>query len=259
LKKGWTVPFVTGHKYKISWGNNGLDWDQMKVELSERWAETDKSIYFVHNFTDVRESMDVTVNSLPMDSPNFLNDTIGMVTNDYQLGNNVIFSDPEVREFHFIVNGKQPEKEKITDSRTMKVVAHRCKLGPDDPPEKCGGGGEPPVTCPEEIRKWSDPKSWSLEELAENREEVPLPQDGDNIVIQPSWNMEIDLDETPLLDKITINGCLHFKQGTDVHLRAKKIVVRGELFIGTEDKPYTNNGKITLEGDRNEPGIAIED
>jgi hypothetical protein len=29
LKIGWTVPFVTGHKYKISWGNNGLDWDQM--------------------------------------------------------------------------------------------------------------------------------------------------------------------------------------------------------------------------------------
>jgi hypothetical protein len=29
LKSGWTVPFVTGHKYKISWGNNGLDWDQM--------------------------------------------------------------------------------------------------------------------------------------------------------------------------------------------------------------------------------------
>lgn len=27
LKVGWTVPFVTGHKYKISWGNNGLDWD----------------------------------------------------------------------------------------------------------------------------------------------------------------------------------------------------------------------------------------
>jgi len=26
LKSGWTIPFVTGHKYKIHWGNNGLDW-----------------------------------------------------------------------------------------------------------------------------------------------------------------------------------------------------------------------------------------
>jgi hypothetical protein len=29
LKPGWTVPFVTGHKYRIGWGRNGLDWDAM--------------------------------------------------------------------------------------------------------------------------------------------------------------------------------------------------------------------------------------
>lgn len=77
MKSGWTVPFVTGHKYKISFGNNGLDWDQMSVVLSERWAETDKSVFFVNNFTMTRAKMDVKVNSMKVDSPNFLNDTIG--------------------------------------------------------------------------------------------------------------------------------------------------------------------------------------
>jgi len=24
--KSWSVPLVTGHKYKISWGNSGIDW-----------------------------------------------------------------------------------------------------------------------------------------------------------------------------------------------------------------------------------------
>jgi len=24
---GWAVPFVTGHKYKISWGFTGIDFD----------------------------------------------------------------------------------------------------------------------------------------------------------------------------------------------------------------------------------------
>ena len=24
---GWAVPFVTGHKYKINWGDTGLDWN----------------------------------------------------------------------------------------------------------------------------------------------------------------------------------------------------------------------------------------
>jgi hypothetical protein len=125
LKSGWTVPFVTGYKYKISWGNNGLDWDQMSVGLSERWAKDDKSIYFVHNFTDVRQAMDVTVNSLKKDSPNMLNDTI-QLQKDYQLGNNVLYNATEIREFHFIVNGKQPVEGEITDKRSMKFVAHRC-------------------------------------------------------------------------------------------------------------------------------------
>jgi hypothetical protein len=75
--------------------------------------------------------------------------------------------------------------------------------------------------------------------------------------------MELDLSETPIFDTIEVNGCLHFKQGAegeDIHLNAKKILVRGgEFYIGTKENPFTNNAKITLHGDRNEPTIAIED
>jgi hypothetical protein len=55
----------------------------MQVELSERWTDTDKSIYFVHNFTDVREAMDVSVNGLPIDSENYKNDTIALEEKDW--------------------------------------------------------------------------------------------------------------------------------------------------------------------------------
>lgn len=109
----------------------------MQVELSERWAESDHSIYFVHNFTDVRVEYDVTVNGLPKDNENFLNDTIDLPVN-YRLGNNVIYPNDEDREFHFIVNGKQPVEGEITDTRVMKFVAHRCKgedCFPDAAPE----------------------------------------------------------------------------------------------------------------------------
>jgi len=82
LKVGWTIPFVTGHKYKIHWGTVGLDWDQARITLSERWAESDKHVYFVHNFTDVRQKYDVKVNSMAIDSANFLNDTIKDKTAD---------------------------------------------------------------------------------------------------------------------------------------------------------------------------------
>jgi len=166
LKSGWTVPFVTGHKYKISWGNNGLDWEQMQVGLSERWAETDKSIYFVHNFTDVRHEYDVTVNGLKKDSANFKNDTIDLLKpSEWQLGNNVLYNMTEVREFHFVVNGKQPEKGKIATSRNMKFVGHRC-IG-----KNCFDEPAPEAECVSEIRSWSNPKDWDVEEDAKKRKE----------------------------------------------------------------------------------------
>ena len=55
--------------------------------------------------------------------------------------------------------------------------------------------------------------------------------------------MQLDLPETPIFDKIEINGLLKFKLDIDVHLRAKKILIRGgELAIGTKEEPYLKNG-----------------
>jgi hypothetical protein len=55
---------VTGHKYKIHWGQTGLDYDQMTIDASERWQETDKHLYFVHNFTQATAGMDVKLNNV---------------------------------------------------------------------------------------------------------------------------------------------------------------------------------------------------
>jgi hypothetical protein len=51
---GWAIPFVTGHKYKISFGMTGLDFEQLTMTRSENWKADDLSIYLVHNWTDVR-------------------------------------------------------------------------------------------------------------------------------------------------------------------------------------------------------------
>jgi len=53
----WALPYVTGKKYKIHW-QYGLDWTKMQMDLSPKWLPTDNSIYFVHNFSDVRASID---------------------------------------------------------------------------------------------------------------------------------------------------------------------------------------------------------
>jgi len=36
-RNAWTPPFVTGHKYKFSFGNTGVDFEKIDIELSERW------------------------------------------------------------------------------------------------------------------------------------------------------------------------------------------------------------------------------
>jgi hypothetical protein len=260
LKSGWTVPFVTGHKYKISWGNNGLDWDKMKVTLSERWTENDQSIYFVHNFTDVREAFDVKVNSMKIDDPPYLNDTI-LFPKDYQLGNNVIFPTNDVREFHFIVNGKQAVEGKFTETQKMEFTAHRCKPTAEEP-DKCNDATEPGQPCPEDLRYWSEPKDWDEEKDPELRKAQVQPMAGDSFKIPPGWNMILDLAETPIFDTIEVNGCLGFKNGKDgedITLKAKKILIRGELYIGSKEEPFKNNARIELYGGRNEPTIKIDD
>jgi hypothetical protein len=49
-----------------------------------------------------------------------------MFEKDYDTGHNILYNDTETREFHWLVTGKQPVAGKITDSRSLKFVAHRC-------------------------------------------------------------------------------------------------------------------------------------
>lgn len=57
--ENWAAPFVTGHKYKISWGWAN-DFEEIQIQVSDRWLETDKNIHFVTNFTDQRVAMNLT-------------------------------------------------------------------------------------------------------------------------------------------------------------------------------------------------------
>jgi len=57
--KNWAQPFVTGHKYKISWGVTGIDFEAMNFEVAQPYHPDDKSVYLIHNFTDVREGIEV--------------------------------------------------------------------------------------------------------------------------------------------------------------------------------------------------------
>jgi hypothetical protein len=121
-----------------------------------------------------------------------------------------LYNDTEIREFHFVVNGKQPVEGKMTDWRQLKFVAHRC-IGADCFPEEAVE-----AECePEGDRKWSDPNSWDPEPDPEKRTAFPIPGEGDVFKIPTGWNMEFDLSESPIFDTIEVNGCIHFRDNED--------------------------------------------
>jgi hypothetical protein len=66
------VPFITGHKYRFHFGVTGINFENMNVEFNENWDQSDKHIYLVHNFSDVRAAINATVEG----TGQIMNDTI---------------------------------------------------------------------------------------------------------------------------------------------------------------------------------------
>jgi hypothetical protein len=196
-----TGAWIIGHKYRIHWGQTGVDFDDMNVYIGEEWEPTDKSLYFVHNFTDVRAAYDVKHESSDL----ILNNTIPSNPDDYVTGQNFIFNntnpnDTREQQFSFIVNGKNMTRWKES---LMTFKAHRC-IG----------------SCNEEIVEvttvgaetlWSNPKSWPSGKV---------PVAGEDVVIESGWNMTMDVADTPIYRLVNVNGLLNFKRGINITFRA---------------------------------------
>jgi co-chaperonin GroES (HSP10) len=179
----WAVPMVTGHKYRAHWGSSSdaLDFTQMQISLSNRWNTTDKGIYLVMNFTDVREKIEVITGGEIIENMTLVNKTAPLL----QTGDNIIYNDTATREIHLMINGRNMTRNKI------KLVGYRCV-------SSCFAAI---VDVPLEtsIRYWSDVNNWP---------KGALPKEGEDVEIKSGWNMIYDIPETPLLNKVEINGRL---------------------------------------------------
>jgi len=203
--------------------------------MSERWVDTDKPIYFVHNFTDVRQAVEVRLNGNLIE-----NNTIPSSSSDYHCGQNLILNDTETREVHLIVDGYNQTNP--LEESNLVLTGVRC-VGQcnEDIVE---------VKTESEFRLWSDVKNWPDEKL---------PVEGDDVHIMSGWNMILDIEETPILKLIRINGVLSFSDEMDVHLKAKHVFVRaGELHIGNETHPYNHTAKITLYGEKDAEAMVYD-
>jgi len=84
---------------------------------------------------------------------------------------------------------------------------------------------------------WSDPAAWP---------DGRVPRAGDAVTIARDVDMTLDVSP-PALRSLTVQGALRFADDRDLNLTTEWIYIAGgELEIGTEDRPYTQNATITL-------------
>ena len=99
--ESWPFVVGTGKRYRLHWGE-GQDFEKISFELSPLWAQTDKNVDITTNFTDVRMAVNFTDNHGEfIVNRTYLRPPEKMVT-----GMNVIYNQTEVREIHWVINGK---------------------------------------------------------------------------------------------------------------------------------------------------------
>jgi len=227
-RNGWSFPIVTGHRYRFHWGEN-LDWTNMDLKLSDKWTAEDSAIHLVNNFTDVRASINVTLAS----GEKVENETYtDKSESELASGDFVVYNQTEVREFHFMIDAKDP------DRTVLQMDGYRCVVN-------CDLATVVEVELATDSKPWSDPNSWPS---------GAVPVEGDEVeIISGDW-IDFDLEESPILKSLTINGRLTFKNDTeeavDRTLNAYWIFVRaGDFIIGDESAPYNGTATVKLYGD----------
>lgn len=103
-------------------------------------------------------------------------------------------NDTDPRDFEIFINGKTPDNSYLW-VRPLECIEGVCQIEAIDE-----------VELEEGQRLWSSPESWSLD--GETPGVVPVA--GDEVEIRSGWNMLYDLDESPPLESLTINGRLSF-------------------------------------------------
>jgi hypothetical protein len=219
--ESWPFVVGTGKRYRLHWGE-GQDFEKISFELSPLWAPTDQNVDIVTNFTDVRMAVNFTDNHGDF----ILNRTLLRAPEKMVTGMNVIYNQTEVREIHWVINGKHDRTQTRWDLEGFRCVQNdillwKCKDEEID--EGC---------------KMSDiPKPWSSKDTWPSGE---LPKEGEIVEVPPCTWIEYDIEDSPIFEKVEINGRLSFKDDIENPvnrtLRSFIVYVRaGELLIGSED------------------------
>lgn len=170
------------------------------------------------------------------------NDSIAANPADWSFGQNVVYNETEIRETHFIVNGKNQSGNPYARQR-IHNLGWRC-IG------ACNEKLDENVPSENRTRYWNNSADWPNN---------TIPGEGDDVHIEPGWHMVFNLNDTPVYKLVRVNGNLTFDNTTDTHLKCKHLFIRaGELHIGSEEYPYEKNARITLYGEKQMETIVYD-
>lgn len=180
----WTVPYVTDHRYYLRW-LWGLDFESVRVQIEPYlWEQSHKSVEFVAPHYEVRETIEFETENGGLQPNKSLRN---VEESALVMGMNDVNTDEDVQEMRFAVNGRD-------DSSSMKITGLRCKdYCKIDPVE------DPDVKTE---MLWSDKKTWP------NLGHVP--EEDDEVEIKDGWEVVYDVETSPILKSLEVNGKLTF-------------------------------------------------
>jgi len=103
------------------------------------------------------------------------------------------------------------------------------------------------------VSLWSDSETWGGD--------IP-PMEGESVAIPEGQHLLFDIDESPLLNAIIVEGSLIFAPDADPNHRRTFdatfiMVFHGYFELGTEEYPYTSKMQITMHATRESPSFGI--
>ena len=103
------------------------------------------------------------------------------------------------------------------------------------------------------ISRWSEPQTWGYD---------LSPQEGEAVSIPKGMNLLVDIDKTPKLSFVNVEGSLLFEPHSDPNYQrtfdAEYILLKGGYMeVGTEEFRYTSKLTITMWGSKYSPKIPL--
>ena len=136
----------------------------MQFEVSDNWETTDHTTYINMNFTETREAINFTTDygsGYQIEEGTL----ITKMSTELETGDNWVQNDTDIRQFDFVINGKNPDRKNIRIDG-LECISGSCTLAAID--------GETEV-IEDTRRRWSDAANWGDGNIPVEGDDVTIP------------------------------------------------------------------------------------